>query len=881
MKHHDIVHVLSLFSLIVNISQAFVSVHPRREESGHHLSSIFAASTSTDDITALDVVLFGIGDLRTDDHLGLIQATESSSFSRILPLVVLDEESISKVPGVVSHTFDTASMIAETVNDLKVTLARSKLDLQVSVGGPSLSEQLIKILENFPAEAVIRLHVCDAGDADNVMGYAPISNLDGLPENVIVKPWSCHLWVQPWSNVASVSKRYPDFEDQRKDPPMKPVSFNGSTVNGRGVSIAELTGIPTAEDIYKLLQTKLSLDDDRCEAERNSGMYATHWGGLESSTVVESKIQDTIQTYVEKCQEDDEVYAKIPVLCTRNPQSLEHASMCWNMRGGGESEDQPVPNNMIAGERMNRQLLAPLMLGTVSPRRLWHSMKKGSILFKSPVKTLVETREWHKLLAARNIQTDSQYQEESNESTKYKYWRWHGLLCRYAEADLAKGANPGSEGVVLVHGFGASGAQLTKTIDCLSEKLSGSTTVGKCVAPDIIGFGESEKPPVTYTGYMWESFLGDFIKDVATTRCQMDSFVIGGNSIGGFISMCAAANDASIDPTAISGGGSPGTGKCNGVILMNPAGVIQAKEDVVAMEQASNGIPLQSVAQVTATDGLPPCKPLPRPVARAFGTGLLAYLRPQIREICIKLYPTNPGAVDIFLCENILRDSLDPGAINVMISGSKLPTPRTYNEVIAADFGQASDTETLKESTFIGPILVAQGILDPLNDAKGRAEALKKLRSGITVDPLQAGHCPHDEVPDQVANSIATWLEATREERTAMLQNAKDQADKATTPEEDTAVVPKAKDEAVEATREEKIPLVQEAEYQAVKNVLERIAMPPKTEDQPVQITREEPIAMPQKSVDPTVKVTTQEVETPAVEKAEYQAAKSSIEYEI
>lgn len=130
------------------------------------------------------------------------------------------------------------------------------------------------------------------------------------------------------------------------------------------------------------------------------------------------------------------------------------------------------------------------------------------------------------------------------------------------------------------------------------------------------------------------------------------------------------------------------------------------------------------------------------------------------------MYPTNPGAVDRPLCENILRDSLDPGAINVMISGSKLPMPRTYNEVVAADFGQAFQGQ--KESTFKGPILMAQGILDPLNDAKGRSEALEKLRSGITIDPLQAGHCPHDEVPDQVASSIARWLEATREERIAM-----------------------------------------------------------------------------------------------------------------
>lgn len=604
MRYHGTVQVLSLVLVTFGFAEAFVTVDRKH---GNQLSTLFAGVSTTETITELDVVLFGVGDLRTDDHLGLIEATKSTS-SRVLPLVVLDEESLSNVPGVVSHTYDTAALITEAVNDLKATLAKSELYLHVTVGEQSLSEGLSKILANFPAETDIRIHVCDSGDADNALGYTPISNLkNGLPENVVIKPWSCHLWEQSWSEVSNLPKRYPEFEGQRKESPSEPVQFDGSAAKDRGVTIDNWTEVPTTNDLCKVLKRKLSLDDDRCEAERNSGLYGTHWGGLESSTVSESKIQGTIQTYVEKCQENDELYAKISVPCTRNPNSLEHASMCWNMRGEGESEAQPVANNMIAGERLTRQLLAPLLLGTVSPRRIWHSMKKGSFLFQSPIKTLVETSEWHKLLAARNLRTDAQYQGSSG-SIQYKYWRWHGFLCRYVEADLTQAKTPGSEGIVLVHGFGASGAQLTKTIECLSEKLSDSTNVGKCVAPDMIGFGQSEKPPITYTGYMWESFVGDFIKDVATTRCQMDSFVIGGNSIGGFISMCAAANDACTDPAAISGSGSPGTGKCNGAILMNPAGVIQSKEDILAVEQASNGRPLLSVAQVTVLDGLPPLK---------------------------------------------------------------------------------------------------------------------------------------------------------------------------------------------------------------------------------------------------------------------------------
>lgn len=154
-----------------------------------------------------------------------------------------------------------------------------------------------------------------------------------------------------------------------------------------------------------------------------------------------------------------------------------------------------------------------------------------------------------------------------------------------------------------------------------------------------------------------------------------------------------------------------------------------------------------------------PDSPLARPVARAFSYGLLAYLRPRIQSISKNLYPTNPAAVDEALCGGILRDSLDPGAINVMISGSKLPPSRTANELLAADYGGASDTKVaIPESAWNGPVLIATGIKDPLNDAKGRTEMFGALREGITMDPIDAGHCPHDEVPHEVAAAVARWM---------------------------------------------------------------------------------------------------------------------------
>lgn len=735
--------------------------------------SMAGAGSWLEDCKSLDVVLFGVGDLRTDDHGGLKLALENaeSNGSKILPLVILDDVSVSSIPGAVAHTVDTAALVAEAIQDLQTSLKEMNLNLHVVTGKKSMGEALTNLLAPI-TKADIRVHACNLGDADNSLDYGTFSKLENLPNNMQLSSWSCHLREQPWNEVKSLPDLYnPDFSKKYSFAPSHPLSSQNTAPDNAGIFIEELTQLPTADDISKQIQTTMGLDPIQCSKEHNTGLFSTHWGGLDSSTVGESSVLETLKTFIETCGENDQEFAKLPHECVRNIRSLEHATMTWSMRGGG-SKDTMEPNNMIAGERLTRYLAAPLMLGTVSPRRLWHSVKKESPFFASPLKTLVEGQEWHKLFAAKNMRTNLAYQGKGD-GVQYGYWRYHGYLCRYARSSLAeKQGGTQKEGVLLVHGFGASGSQWTKTMSALSNVLDvDSTTEG--LAPDLLGFGHSEKPPITYAGYTWEAYIGDFIKEIAVSKFAWDSFIIGGNSIGGFTSMCAGANDATTDSKAVSSAGAPGTGRCTGAVLMNPAGVVQSKQDIETIEAANTeNVMLETVAQVTATDALPPCKPIPRPVARAFGTGLLAYLRPQIQSICKNLYPVNPSAVNDDLCVDILRDSLDPGGINVMISGAKLPPPRTYNELLAADFGQGTDL-TITDSMFEGPVLMAQGILDPLNDAKGRAETMSTLRKGITFDPIQAGHCPHDEVPEAIASSISKWMKATQIERKTLLVESK------------------------------------------------------------------------------------------------------------
>jgi pimeloyl-ACP methyl ester carboxylesterase len=567
-------------------------------------------------IDSLDVALFGIGDLRTDDHEGLRKALEraaESETSRILPLIILDKQSIANIPGAIAHTEDTASMIAEAIKGLQMSLADLNLPLHVEVGSESLLSGLSKVMQPYLGNTNVRVHVCDHGVVDNSLKYTPLAHLQEaeLPLGWTLRTWKCDLRADPWENLDSLPDTYSEYTRNFQFEPHRPVPVPDESSVGAAAALilTEYTACPRDEDLNSLIQTTLGLDQDKCHEERNSGLYGTHWGGLSALSIGESKVTEVLRVFVDECQERDEEFARLAPRPERNEKSLEHATMIWNLRGDG-TKSIPDTNNVIAGELLSRYLLAPLMLGTLSPRRLWWSVKgTRTALFTSPLKTLVETREWHKLFAAKQFMLGG-----SEGAMKYKYWRWHGFLSRYGEQTVQTGkSSQGKEGILLIHGFGASANQWQKNVGslsslCTSDAVGDKTTI-ECLAPDLIGFGQSEKPPITYSGFTWESYTGDFIKEVAVAKNGWDSFAIGGNSIGGFVAMCAAANDATTDAEAISGCGAPGTGRCTGAILMNAAGVIQSREDVATIEASvRNRSELRSVAQVIACDGLGPCK---------------------------------------------------------------------------------------------------------------------------------------------------------------------------------------------------------------------------------------------------------------------------------
>lgn len=81
--------------------------------------------------------------------------------------------------------------------------------------------------------------------------------------------------------------------------------------------------------------------------------------------------------------------------------------------------------------------------------------------------------------------------------------------------------------VVLVHGLGASADRWLRVIPQLSKKYH-------VIAPDLIGFGFSDKPSVDYTPEFFSQFIFDFLKTLGITKTSLIGSSLGGQIVAEF-----------------------------------------------------------------------------------------------------------------------------------------------------------------------------------------------------------------------------------------------------------------------------------------------------------------------------------------------------------
>lgn len=600
---------------------------------------------------SVDIVLFGIGDLRTTDNEGL--ATALSKPGKVLPLIILDtEDTLPNTPMARTHTLDTAALLSAGIGSLQNKLSELNMNLHVKSGKNGVNSLMQDVLKEIRMEVPnvehVTIHACDLGEVDNNLGYNPLSYLDNQEAEfeVTLRSWNCHLNQDAWEDVANDSKTFPstfvDFEkkyipDRQEDGQWESSNaIISADYEARNLKIESLTGIPSLDEINDLLCIALEYDlndDDvkqKLEQDRNTGLYATHWGGLDmTDTFNEDSVLRATDVFLGQGgieEEGDEALVEelkwwskgTESKLVRNELSLEHAAMNWMITGDSSGANNVKTANLIEGELLTRYLAAPLLFGLVSPRYMWNKANEAAkaketdffeIIVPSLLKsrktievmqTIVESREWHKLFAYKNIlETDDKREGDLD----IGYWRWHGFLCRYVISNINKsnGAGTDKEGITLIHGFGASGSQWNKAIEELQKDFTGDQEV-EALAPDLIGFGQSEKPSLTYTQYLWESYSSGFIKDIALGRQAWNSYTIGGNSIGGYTAMSSAADDTVVNTinnevNYVTASGANGSTKCKGLVLMNSAGKVFKKEEIEGMATDPTGA---TVAEATA-----------------------------------------------------------------------------------------------------------------------------------------------------------------------------------------------------------------------------------------------------------------------------------------
>ncbi|KVF77126.1 DNA photolyase, N-terminal [Cynara cardunculus var. scolymus] len=307
------------------------------------------------------------------------------------------------------------------------------------------------------------------------------------------------------------------------------------------------------------------------------------------------------------------------------------------------------------------------------------------------------------------------------ETIKYEKDRNGGFLSPfgYSAATIAAAADHvcsveyavvGCEGPAILLVHGF-GAFLEHYRDNINDIVEGGNRVW---AITLLGFGRSEKPNVIYTELMWAEILRDFIVDVVREPVHLV-----GNSFGGyFVSIVAG-----LWPTLATS-----------VVLLNSAG-----------------------HYIPGYSSVPPSKERKTTgIAWLGARGLSFYLRLSFRNLVKRCYPIKTDRAD----EGLLNEmSYDPGVLVV------LESIFTFDPSIPLNY-------LLKG--FEQKVLVIQGMRDPISDSKTKVSVVKRHFEEIIIKELDAGHCPHDEVPEEVNSIIREWVVNIESRHTILERTCKD-----------------------------------------------------------------------------------------------------------
>ena len=100
-------------------------------------------------------------------------------------------------------------------------------------------------------------------------------------------------------------------------------------------------------------------------------------------------------------------------------------------------------------------------------------------------------------------------------------YRWRGFDVAYTEA-----GDPEDPDILLLHGIHAAASN--KEFDQVFDQLSKTHHV---IAPDLPGFGRSDRPPLTYSASLYTAFVTDFAEEVTDDAACVASSLTGSYAV--------------------------------------------------------------------------------------------------------------------------------------------------------------------------------------------------------------------------------------------------------------------------------------------------------------------------------------------------------------
>ena len=284
-------------------------------------------------------------------------------------------------------------------------------------------------------------------------------------------------------------------------------------------------------------------------------------------------------------------------------------------------------------------------------------------------------------------------------------WVWRGWQTRYSYLRARQKTYAASTPIIFVHGFGASIEHWRHNLPAIAEYHT-------VYALDLLGFGASRKADTDYGAALWTEQLYDFWQTFIGVPV-----VLVGNSIGSLVCLNATATY----PEMVRG------------LVMLSLPDVSVREDM-----------------------LPPViSPVVTAIENFFASPLLIknllkfVRRPQIiRKWAGVAYP-NKAAVTDELVEILSNPAYDEGSAQTLF--------RLSRSVRKAGF--AESVKVLLPGITV-PMLLIWGLKDRMIPPN-QAEEIAKLNPRLKLVRLEnAGHCPHDEYPEQFNSLLLDWLES-------------------------------------------------------------------------------------------------------------------------